>query len=58
MNKEKKPIALDAYEKLADAYAEMIEAKPTEDYRRADPEGYEKVSKRPSFHNIRAVPSP
>jgi hypothetical protein len=34
------------------------EAKPTEDYMRADPEGYEKVSKRPSFHNIRAVPSP
>jgi SAM-dependent methyltransferase len=36
----------------------LIEAKPTEDYRRADPEGYEKVSKRPSFLNIRAVPSP
>ena len=34
------------------------EAKPTEDYMRADPEGYEKVSKRPSFHNIRAVPRP
>jgi hypothetical protein len=36
----------------------MNEAKPTEDYRRADPEGYEKVSKRPTFLNIRAVPSP
>jgi len=58
VNEAKRPIAHDAYEKLADAYAEMIETKPTEDYRRADPEGYEKVSKRPSFHNIRAVPSP
>jgi hypothetical protein len=37
VNEEKKPIAQDAYEKLADAYTEMIEAKPTEDYRRADP---------------------
>ena len=36
----------------------LIEAKPTEDYRRVDPEGYEKASKRPSFLNIRAVPSP
>jgi len=36
----------------------LIEAKPTEDYRRADSEGYEKVSKRPTFINIRAVPGP
>jgi len=36
----------------------MIEAKPTEDYRRADPEGYMKVSKRPSFLNIKAIPKP
>ena len=34
------------------------EAKPTENYRRADPKGYEKGSKRPSLHNIRAVPNP
>lgn len=32
MNEEKKPIALDAYEKLADAYAEMIETKPHNAY--------------------------
>jgi len=36
----------------------MIEAKPTEDYRRVDPEGYVKVSKRPTFLSIRAVPKP
>jgi len=35
----------------------LIEAEPTEDYRKADPESYYKVSKRPSFLNIRAVPS-
>ena len=29
-------------------------AKPTENYRRADPEGYEKVSKRATFLCIRA----
>lgn len=58
MKRAKRPVALNAYEKLADAHAEMIETKPTENYSRVDPEGYEKVSKRPSFHNIRAVPSP
>lgn len=36
----------------------LIEAKPTKDYRRTDPEGYAKVSKGPTFLNIRAVPSP
>ncbi len=36
----------------------LIEAKPTEDYRKVDPEGYMKVSKRPTFLNIRAVPKP
>jgi len=36
----------------------LIEAKPTEDYRRVDPEGHEKVSKRPTFLNVRALPSP
>jgi hypothetical protein len=29
------------------------EAKPTEDYGRVDPEGYEKISKRPTFLDIR-----
>jgi len=33
----------------------LIEAKPTEDYKRADPEGYGRVSKRPSFLCIRAI---
>lgn len=36
----------------------LIETRPTEDYRRADPEGYEKVSRRPSFVCFRARPSP
>jgi SAM-dependent methyltransferase len=34
----------------------LVEARPTEDYRRADPEGYEDVKWRPSFLCIRAVP--
>jgi SAM-dependent methyltransferase len=34
----------------------FIEARPTEDYMKADPEGYEVVSKRPSFINIKVVP--
>jgi len=33
----------------------LVEAKPTEDYKRADPEGYEKVSKRPSFLCVKAI---
>ena len=36
----------------------LIEARPTEDYRRAAPEGCVKVSKRPSFLNIRVAPKP
>jgi hypothetical protein len=34
----------------------LVEARPTEDYRKADPEGYEDVKRRPSFLCIRAVP--
>jgi SAM-dependent methyltransferase len=34
----------------------IVEARPTEDYRRADPEGYEKVSRRPSFLCFKARP--
>ena len=34
----------------------LVEARPTEDYRKADPEGYEDVQWRPSFLCIRAVP--
>ncbi|MGD2142304.1 MAG: methyltransferase domain-containing protein [Candidatus Bathyarchaeota archaeon] len=34
----------------------LIEARPTEEYREADPEGYEEVRWRPSFLCIRAVP--
>ena len=33
----------------------FIEATPTEDYRKADPEGYKIISKRPSFINIKAI---
>ncbi|UCD45484.1 MAG: methyltransferase domain-containing protein [Candidatus Bathyarchaeota archaeon] len=35
----------------------LIEARPTQQYREADPEGYETVSKRPSFICIRAIPA-
>jgi len=34
----------------------IVEARPTPEYKEADPEGYEEVSKRPSFICIRAVP--
>ena len=34
----------------------LVEPRPTEDYRKADPEGYEDVKWRPSFLCIRAVP--
>jgi SAM-dependent methyltransferase len=34
----------------------MIEARPTMDYKRADLEGYEKISERPSFISIKAIP--
>ena len=34
----------------------LIEARPTEQYREADPEGYEDVAWRPSFICVRAVP--
>jgi len=34
----------------------LVEARPTIDYQKADPEGYLKVSKRPSFLCIRARP--
>lgn len=34
----------------------LIEAQPTADYKRADPESYEKVRTRPSFITIKAVP--
>jgi SAM-dependent methyltransferase len=34
----------------------LIEARPTLQYKEADPEGYEKISKRPSFLCIRAIP--
>ena len=33
----------------------VIEARPTQDYREADPEGYEVVSKRPSFLCVKAI---
>jgi hypothetical protein len=33
----------------------ILEARPTLEYMRADPEGYDKASKRPSFICIRAV---
>jgi hypothetical protein len=35
----------------------LIEARPTQQYREADPEGYETVSKRPSFICIKAIPA-
>ncbi len=34
----------------------IIESRPTLDYKEADPEGYEKVSKRPSFLCVKAIP--
>ncbi len=34
----------------------MIEAQPTEDYKRADPESYERLRVRPSFINVKAIP--
>jgi SAM-dependent methyltransferase len=37
------------------AIERLIEAKPTLKYKEADPEGYEKVSKRPSFICIKAI---
>lgn len=60
------PILMPSYRRPLDAITEalheagflierLIEARPTIDYQKADPEGYEKVSKRPSFINIRAV---
>ncbi len=33
----------------------VLEARPTLEYKEADPEGYEKVSKRPSFICIKAI---
>ncbi len=33
----------------------LVEPRPTEDYRKADPEGYEDVKWRPSFLCIRAL---
>lgn len=36
----------------------LVEARPTKKYKEADPEGYEKVSRRPSFICIRAIPDP
>ncbi|MCW4036405.1 MAG: methyltransferase domain-containing protein [Candidatus Bathyarchaeota archaeon] len=36
----------------------LVEARPTEAYRDADPEGYEEVSGHPSFLCIRAIPDP
>lgn len=40
------------------AIEKIVEAKPTPKYQEADPEGYEKVSKRPSFLCMRVVPTP
>ncbi len=34
----------------------MIESQPTEDYKRADPESYERLRVRPSFINVKAIP--
>jgi SAM-dependent methyltransferase len=34
----------------------ILEAQPTEEYNRADPEGYEDVVNRPSFICVRAIP--
>jgi hypothetical protein len=36
----------------------IVEARPTVEYEEVDPEGYEEVSRRPSFICIRAVPRP
>jgi len=36
----------------------LLEPQPTLEYKEADPEGYEEVSKRPSFICIKAVPRP
>jgi SAM-dependent methyltransferase len=33
----------------------MIEAQPTEDYKKADPESYERVRRRPIFINVKAI---
>jgi len=33
----------------------MIEAQPTEDYKKADPESYERVHRRPAFINVKAI---
>lgn len=34
----------------------LVEARPTPEYKEADPEGYEDVAWRPSFICIRAIP--
>lgn len=34
----------------------MIEAQPTKDYKKADPESYERLRVRPSFINVKATP--
>ena len=34
----------------------LVESRPTQEYKESDPEGYEKVSRRPSFICIRAKP--
>ena len=34
----------------------IVEARPTVEYKKADPEGYEEVSRRPSFICMRAIP--
>ena len=34
----------------------IIEAQPTEDYKKVDPESYERVSRRPAFINVKVIP--
>jgi SAM-dependent methyltransferase len=63
------PVLMPSYRRPLDSITEslhearflierLVEARPTPEYKRADPEGYEKVSKRPSFVCIRAIPDP
>ena len=62
----KEPVLVPAYRRplqaITDALRDagfiidrLVESRPTEDYRRADPEGYDDVKWRPSFLCIRAV---
>ncbi len=63
------PILMPSYRRPLDSITEslheagflierLVEARPTQEYKQADPEGYEKVSRRPSFVCVRAIPAP